>query len=303
MRSIFKPWYVWRPEQILRRMRLPIRAGADRWQLVTTSWGGQLIVDAHASIGQAIYVTGIFDLAVSELLVRLTSPGARVVDIGGNIGYMALLLACRASPGGHLSAFEPHPELFRQMQENLRRNWPSLSLNGLELHRCALGTRGGKCLLMIPSGFSLNNGIAYLDESGEQERDGSIKVDVTTLDQSFPKEQIEVMKMDVEGHEAAVLSGGRRLFSERRVRHLVFEALDGVEGLASQQLRSWGYHILRIGWSFWKPILATLDQAPVHRDYEAPSFLATIDKDDALKRCGPMGWRCLRSIKSLTRGD
>jgi predicted O-methyltransferase YrrM len=40
--------------------------------------------------------------------------GMTAFDIGGNIGYLTLLLCRKVDPTGHLFAFEPEPETFRE---------------------------------------------------------------------------------------------------------------------------------------------------------------------------------------------
>jgi hypothetical protein len=101
-----------------------------------------------------------------------------------------------------------------------------------------------------------------------------LTVNVTTLDQEFPAETIDVMKLDVEGHEAAVLAGGQKLFSSHRVRHLIFEAHDGPQSPVCQQMLSWGYQLQRIGWTLTKPIMVPLAAPPIHKYYESPSYIA-----------------------------
>lgn len=290
-----RPWYFFRPRQVLRRLCLGRNPRLERKQ-VMTAWGGLLELDTHRLIGRAIDTTGIFDLAVSELLLRLTDPGSKVVDIGGNIGYMSVLLALKASPGGELSVFEPHPEIFRQLQQNISLNQARIKLNRLELHQTAVGNEAGRAFLVLPEDFAVNDGTAHLAASADN-RPG-LAVPVTTLDQVFPAITIDVMKLDVEGHEAAVLAGGQKLFSSQRVRHLIFEAHDGPQSSVCQQLLSWGYQLQRIGWSLTKPILASLDAPPIHKNYESPSFIATIDLAEVTDRCAVSGWQSLRLISS-----
>ena len=61
------------------------------------------------------------DLAVSEALWRLLDPGALALDVGANIGFMTNLMAWRSGPCGRVLAFEPHPEVFRSLAENVER--------------------------------------------------------------------------------------------------------------------------------------------------------------------------------------
>lgn len=290
-----RPWYLFRPSQVLKRLKLGSNPRLERKQ-VTTAWGGLLAVDTRRLIGRAIDTTGLFDLPVSEFLLRLTRPGATVVDIGGNIGYMAVLLAFKASPGGTLSVFEPHPDNFKQLQQNFALNQAHINLHKLELHTDAVGAQPGQAFLVLPEDFQVNDGTAYLAPNADA-RPG-LTVNVTTLDQEFPAETIDVMKLDVEGHEAAVLAGGQKLFSSHRVRHLIFEAHDGPQSPVCQQMLSWGYQLQRIGWTLTKPIMVPLAAPPIHKYYESPSYIATIDLAEVTGCCAASGWESLRPVQS-----
>jgi hypothetical protein len=68
LQRLWKPWFVYRPTQLLRRVwaewccrprgPLPLR----------TSWGAEIVADPRRTIGWSILTTGIYDLAVSEVL-------------------------------------------------------------------------------------------------------------------------------------------------------------------------------------------------------------------------------------------
>ena len=60
----------------------------SRLPTVHLPWGLQLRIDPRESIGSAVWRLGLYDLAVSETLWRLTSPGDLTVDVGANIGHM-----------------------------------------------------------------------------------------------------------------------------------------------------------------------------------------------------------------------
>lgn len=292
MNSLLKPWYVWRPGQIINRLTYSGRAKTDTPQLVQTAWGGKLKLDLRRQIGRAIYTTGVFDLAVSEILARLAYPGARAVDVGANIGYMSLLLAARCSPKGSLTAFEPHPALSQQLKQNISLNpWPE-KLTAMEIKACAVSEKSGRSQLIIPEAYADNDGVAMLGNDTASEG-SSIEVPITTLDEEFPSEKIDIMKMDIEGSELAALTGAPRLLAEKRLRNLVFESSDEPSNPVFSLLRNANYKIYRIGWALNGPQIAPLKAPPLHRPYESPSFLATVDEDQVNQACQPRGWQCL----------
>jgi hypothetical protein len=54
----------------------------DGYVPLRTSWGMQVIADSPSAIGRSILTTGVYNIAVSETLFRLISPGDTVFDAG-----------------------------------------------------------------------------------------------------------------------------------------------------------------------------------------------------------------------------
>ena len=79
-----------------------------------------MIADPAKMIGRSLFTTGIYDIAVSEVLARLIAPaGDTVVDAGANVGYMTLLAGVAAGSSGRVLSWEPHPELVSVLQSNV----------------------------------------------------------------------------------------------------------------------------------------------------------------------------------------
>lgn len=109
----WKPWFLFRPSQVIRRLTF---RPASSVRTLEAAWGGRLLAHDDDHIGQCLATTGIYDLAVSELLFRLIHPGDLVVDAGANIGYMSVLAA---TAGAQVISFEPNPELLPILRQNV----------------------------------------------------------------------------------------------------------------------------------------------------------------------------------------
>jgi hypothetical protein len=105
--------------------------------------------------------------------------------------------------------------------------------------------------------------------------------------------QVSVLKLDVEGHELAVLRGAGRALCDGAIRHIVFEEHAGPMAPSCRCLSARGFTVLKIDWATRGPLLAPLSAA-MQRLHEAPSYLATLDAPTALARCDGRGWQCLR---------
>jgi FkbM family methyltransferase len=298
--TIRKPWFVYQPGQVFRRALFAIRPSQHGLCRLTTSWGGVLLADPSRVVGASIAMTGVFDLAVTEALLRLVEPGETVIDAGANIGYMSVLLSNAVGKHGRLFAFEPHPELFSVLQQNIAvSNAAGCSVH---LYRAALGARSGAGFLVVPTGFDVNDGLSHMTDRHGDPRDG-FAVDVVTLDDVLGESRVQLMKLDVEGYELQVLHGAAGALREGRLLHVVFEDHAIGHSAVASLLRSVGYTIYSLGWSLRGPELQSADVAMAHH-YEAPSFLATLDPADATRRMSPRGWRALSPVTPRRRsGD
>jgi FkbM family methyltransferase len=193
MIDVWKPWFVYRPRQILKRILSDVRTDPAGFTPVDTSWGGRVIVDPTRAIGRSIVTTGLFDLAVSEVLARLIDRGDTVIDAGANVGYMTVLAGTAAGRAGRVLAFEPHPELFEVLQRNAA--YASRFGCAIEARQVALGDQQGLASLRIPASFAGNDGLATLVD-GPAAR--SVPVTVERLDDVVDG-PVSVMKLDVEG--------------------------------------------------------------------------------------------------------
>jgi len=134
---------------------------------------------------------GLAEPEAMGFLLHYLRPGDLFLDVGANAGSYTLLAASR---GSRVRAAEPNP-LPRHYLER------SLALNGLtaEVLAQAISDRAG----------SLRMDLAQ-DAKGHVAEAGPDLVTATTLDALAAGEAPALVKIDVEGHEAAVIAGGGR---------------------------------------------------------------------------------------------
>ena len=154
----------------------------------------------------------------SELLALQSAlrPGDVAVDVGANKGSYVWALS-RAVSQGRVVAFEPQPALAAALRDDC---WAT-GLKNVQVEHAAVSQRSGRMVLAIP-GNKLGSPGASLEESVRTRKGASsIEVNVTSLDEYFASEQARVgaIKIDVEGHELAVLRGAAEII--RRDRPLI----------------------------------------------------------------------------------
>ena len=78
--------------------------GADL-ALVRLNCGQMLYVDPlDEHISANIIVHGFWEASVHRVVMSLLKPGARVVEVGANLGYYTVTMASAVGPGGHITA-------------------------------------------------------------------------------------------------------------------------------------------------------------------------------------------------------
>lgn len=290
MPSVWKPWYVFRPRQLAVRIARGLSGKPGDRVTVPMPWGSVLTVNPNETIGSSVWTTGIYDIAVSELLYRLLPIGGHALDAGANIGYMTNLMATKSGKSGTVHAFEPHPVVGQRLRDNVAA-LPKARTATVQVHPVALSDKPGTAKLVLPENFADNEGIGYLASDASDASAQGYDVPTMTLDGLFPSGRFDVMKMDVEGHEASVLRGATRLLHEHAIRHIVFEEHDGPASEPCKILQAAGYTLFQVGWHLRGLILADLSAPRVCKTYEAPSYLATLEPSDAVQAAKPSGWQ------------
>ncbi len=132
-------------------------------------------------------------------------------DIGANIGSYTVLAA--GAVGAKVICFEPHPRTFRKLEANIAINHLG---DRVEAHCCGLSDRLGE--LAFTADQDTVNHIMGPGETGP-----SITVPVNTLDAVLEGRIPAVIKIDVEGHERAVLDGASKTLAHPEVRAVLME--------------------------------------------------------------------------------
>ncbi len=158
--------------------------------------------------------------------------GMTVWDIGANVGLYTLPSARAVEPTGHVVAFEPMPRNLGFLRRHL-------TLNGLEdVVVCDVAVSDATGTLKMAEGDSPSE---FHADAG-----GSVEVRAVTLDDWLSESGApppDVVKIDVEGSDDAVLRGGARSFA--KYRPAIYLALHGERQRRACRdlLASWDYEV------------------------------------------------------------
>jgi FkbM family methyltransferase len=175
-------------------------------------------------VGSGAEVISSGETGIFSILMESSDPERtlRIFDVGANIGqYLQLAYACLNGCQFHIHSFEPSSEAYAALCDNAR-NYSNVTLNnfglGREMQEAELFyDQAGSGLASLSKRRLVHCGITM----GLSER-----VRIETLDFYCREHQIEyidLLKLDVEGHELDVLNGATRMFSKAAISMVQFE--------------------------------------------------------------------------------
>jgi FkbM family methyltransferase len=154
----------------------------------------------------------IGERAVLDLLINFLESGDVVYDIGASIGLYSVLLAQVVGGRGKVIAFEPEKQSYLHLLDNLNLN----RLTGVRCVQKALGEAPGEGKLFVRGGVSCPS-LSAPPQSGGTDQVTCERVEVEKGDRLVAEENLPLpraVKIDVEGHEYAVIQGLRHTLAQ-----------------------------------------------------------------------------------------
>ena len=168
----------------------------DHHVVATTYWRGFNYIDAET-------------VAVFCERARFANT---ILDIGANWGYYSLL-AGSVAPNARIVAFEPHPFWFQQLKRNVTAN----RFENIQVENLALSDQCGNSSFYLGSSPGTSSLVKeYQDKYDPTE----ININTITLDKYMRdnsqngNKMIDLIKLDVEFHESAVLAGAKSIIKQ-----------------------------------------------------------------------------------------
>jgi FkbM family methyltransferase len=173
------------------------------------------------------------------------------MDVGANIGVHALYFAALVGPAGKIHAFEPVPKSAAVINQAVASNGFT---DRIEVNQFALSEASGAADFFVSAGIASTSSLTRYPWLADAR---SIRVQTTTLDdyaERLPR-PIRLLKIDVEGAEMSVLTGGRRLLQQRPPDFMIveFTTANHAHQLLAQVL-SLGYEQVRLGGGKFHPV-------------------------------------------------
>lgn len=146
-----------------------------------------------------IFQTGRWEPKITAFILENLKQDMIFIDVGAAIGWFTLIASSLVGEGGKVIAFEPAPNRFKTLVENVTLN----TYGNVECVDKAVSSENGEAYI------SGENYPIYLSSSGNGFKI-NVPIDMVTLD-SYLKmrgvEKVDMVKIDVEGSELRVLKG------------------------------------------------------------------------------------------------
>jgi FkbM family methyltransferase len=223
---------------MLYARRFPIRRGKLRvinlfWRaavgdqsthrVAALNHGGlKMSCDLSEMLQRQFYFFGTYFLEEDILRCwEAAAKGAKVIlDVGANAGIYSLA-ALAIQPDAIVHAFEPTPEIAARLRATAKLN----GLDHLHVHEAAVLNNNGQATLKRFRGeLGTNEGMNFISRdlgNSGTERVQTVCVDQFCQDHSIS--HIDLMKLDIQGHEHSALEGAERLIRSGHIGIIFLE--------------------------------------------------------------------------------
>ena len=246
-----------------RLRRRAIRTPARRI-VMATRWGLRWSLDLDDNLQRRLFFAHSSEAATLFQVARRMRPDDVILDVGANVGTFLLPLLRHVAVRGKGIAVEPALDTATRLEENISRNGMA---DRVTIARVACGLRRRRDLFSASSTRHHDSGLRSLVGDGDP-----VGTVVVRRGEELVRElglgHVDVVKIDVEGGEHAVLLGLDGLFRQAPPRLLVVELVEhripratGSVRAVVAMLEGFGYR----GWWIRYRGLQPLSQAPDRR--------------------------------------
>jgi len=176
------------------------------------------------------FFLGTYEPEQTRAFQEALRPGAVVYDVGAHYGYYSLLASQVAGASARVLALEPSPNNLRVLRQHVELN----RATNITILETAVSDHEGEAQFDNRAG----SGVGHLSP------EGPLKVRLTTLDalaREFAAPQ--VLKIDVEGAEEAVLRGGQSMLTGARPTIFLSTHGPALAETCARMLREIGYSL------------------------------------------------------------
>lgn len=187
----------------------------------------------------SVWAASDLDEEVQKMMPYFDINKGNFIDIGANIGKFSIIMGKRLGKNSKVFAIEPHPENFKILKKNIQLNKLS---NVKAINAACSSSKRYLDLYLDEEGTGGHSIKKDAKSAGEK----TIKVKSILLD-SCKIKNVKLIKVDVEGAEADVLLGAKKILKRNHPK-IIFEAWDEKYlNKIKKVLKPFKYKIKKIG--------------------------------------------------------
>jgi FkbM family methyltransferase len=202
---------------LLYKFTLPIRAGVLKGFSISLASGTR-------------FIRGEYETEKTLAFCENIAPGDFVLDVGGHIGYFAMLAAKLAGSTGLIWTFEPAPRQYKLLRLHIAKN----GLNTIVHFDSAVSSQKGQARFDNSKG----SGTGHLSSTG------ALQVSTVAIDNLELPRRPSLIKIDIEGGEVDALLGMQRTIAVHRPIIMVAVHSAELHKIVREMLESWHYSIV-----------------------------------------------------------
>lgn len=181
----------------------------------------RMLLDANDRVISVMLAKqGFYDGFGTQVVRDNLKKGDTFIDVGAHIGWFTLLAAKLVGEKGKVYAFEPDPVNFAILEANVALN----NFKNVQLEQKAVISKKKKMLLYL-SNRNTGDHRLYSTKTKAEPMRANIEVQGISLDKYFEDDlpKVNLMKVDTQGAEAAVLRGAQKLIKSRKKLKMFIE--------------------------------------------------------------------------------
>jgi FkbM family methyltransferase len=196
------------------------------------------------NIGFNIFVDGIYEKSIVDLIVNKLPTGGTFLDIGANIGAISLSVA-QARADVAIVGLEASKKIYKYLEMNVREN----AHNNVRIIKKAAYNKDGEVLKFFAPEEKFGKGSfspVFTDDAEEVET-----ITLDTLWKTDCNVRVDLVKIDIEGFELLALQGARQLLHSDNPPDILFEFVDWAEENAGISPGSAQHFLLEQGYELY----------------------------------------------------
>ena len=234
-------------KRICRVLLAPFIASAKDIQINGHYDCTYLLPNIQESLAFELFVNGIYEMETNRFLLTVLPKNAVYIDIGANIGSVAIPL-CKRRPDIRCFAVEASDWVYKYLVTNIKQN--KLEQSVTCINEAMADTAEGYV------SFYTNERVFGKGSLSPVFSNEPVQVKRTCFEQlmqQYNLSRVDVIKIDIEGFEYFAFKGGDRLLNSADAPLILFEFVSwaekhaGIEpGEAQRLLKSWGYSLYQL---------------------------------------------------------